>query len=229
MYPSLLFSRQLAAGITVFSLTVGLLLPPLQAVAHYGCEGTGGAAVTTVTAASTGVLQGHASHASASDSLWGNLLLSMAYQRDPEIQKYAKRLGRANTLTWLSIAGISGLGLAQSITGLNSTHGAETYHVVDHGQGAHIHTEGESRLSSKLGIIGSGATIATLGIKALLDRKYSHRIDDRQQIIKEKVEHILAMFEAGERIAEAQAELTQLVGERAALEFVQLWQSTHRP
>ena len=47
------------------------------------------------------------------DSLWGNLILDMAYQRDPELRKLYKRFGLVNIGTMAAIAGIAGGTFAQ--------------------------------------------------------------------------------------------------------------------
>ena len=54
------------------------------------------------------------------DSLWGNLILEMAYQRDPEIKKIAKRLNLVNFGTMTAITGVAAGGtLAQGIIALS--------------------------------------------------------------------------------------------------------------
>src|ERR1700744_5677107 len=53
-----------------------------------------------------------------SDSIWGNMILKMAYQRDPELQKLAKRLNMANFATTNSIAVIAGGTLAQNVVSM---------------------------------------------------------------------------------------------------------------
>src|SRR5690606_18148609 len=77
-------------------------------LAHHGGEGA--TAATTVAglsaAPAVGVLNAHASKKSYSDSLWGNMLLNMAFARDPELQRLGRRLGQINALTMMSVLGV---------------------------------------------------------------------------------------------------------------------------
>jgi hypothetical protein len=254
---------KLAAGLTAFSLAIGLCSTTLPGfaspvvlqisapqetetihpapgevitfekplMAHHGGEGSSAAAAGTAASGSQVLaIQGHMTHTATSDSLWGNLLLSMAYQRDPIIQKYAKRLGRVNTLTFLSVAGISGLGLAQSISALNNTHGSQSIDVTEAhhaGEHDHVHLEGDSKTPATLGIIGSSATLATLGLKAIFDRHYSHRLSERQGVIKGQIETILTQLKGGQPFETVSPQLTQLVGPIATEEFSVLWRSAY--
>lgn len=172
-------------------------------------------------------LQGQASKTLLSESLWGNLLLSMAYQRDAKIQKYTRNLGQVNTFTLLSVAGVSALGLTQSIIALNSAHGPRFLEVEDHDGDLHAHQKADSRVPATLGIIGSSATIATLGVKALLDGVYGHKLAKRQGELQEAVGGILQALKAGTPFQEISGPLSALIGETATQEFQSLWQATH--
>jgi hypothetical protein len=223
--------KKLATYAVMLGLISGLLALPLQAQAcSSGCPGGGQGATVAAGAgavtSNTSQVMGNVTN--VSDSLWGNLLLSMAYQRDPVIQQSVKKLGRTNSLTLLAITGISGLGLAQGIVALNNVQGAQTLDVVTHADGdSHVHTMADSRVPSTLGIIGSGATVATLLVKAFLERRYSRRISSQQHIIKQQVETILSTLEAGGPVGQATTDLSPLVGQKAALEFAQLWRVAH--
>jgi hypothetical protein len=111
-----------AAQAKTYSIEPVTLQPKGIEIAHHGGEGgsfgggaIGGSSAVTGAASTVGVITGQVSKASASDSLWGNFLLSMAYQRDPVINRYAKKMGYMNVFTFLTIAGVTGLGLAQGI------------------------------------------------------------------------------------------------------------------
>ncbi len=199
-------------------------------IAHHGGEGAGASSAGAISAApllSAGVSQS-VNSATITDSLWGNLLIGMAVQRDPEIQRLAKKLGRVNTMTLLSVVGVSALGLAASISSLGSSE-AQTVDVMQHGGGhAHVHIPGESRTPATLGIIGSSTTIATLGIRALMNRRYGNKLEARQNEIKKQVVGIINRLEAGTIPPEStRADLAALVGPRAAGEFLQLWAAAH--
>lgn len=202
--------------------------PQEMRIAHHGGEGTSAAAVGGVATSAQLLATSPAAAVSfASESLWGNLLLTMAYQRDSELQRLAKKLGRVNTWTLVSLAGISGLGLAQSINALQNIHEPQRIDVEDHGSGAHIHLEGESKTPATLGIISSSATLVTLGVKSLVEMHYRRRMAIRQQLIQTQVASILSRLNAGTPFQTIAPELSRLVGQTATTEFGQLWQATH--
>lgn len=194
-----------------------------------GCGGAAGASSAITSGACQLVISDSSKVASdpVSDSLWGNLLLSMAYQRDAETKRLVKKLNRVNTWTILSIAGISGLSLAQSISSYSSLQGASHLEVEEHDGHSHVNTEADSKTPSVLGIIGSGATIATLGYRAIASSKLQKKITARQRAIQEKIALILTSLEAGQSTDSIKLQLNDLVGERASGEFISLWNVTH--
>lgn len=168
------------------------------------------------------------SEAEVSDSLWGNMLLSMAYRRDAELKRVVKKMGLSNNLFLASIAGVSGLGLAQSITGL------ATLNQHDTGGGHHENEEGghggghkESLAPSVMGLVGSGATLLSIGAHVFFEHRYKKQIKARQQVINHQVLHILEDLEGGINHELVQPKLVTLVGERASGEFLQLWRAAH--
>ncbi|MCC7527327.1 MAG: hypothetical protein IT342_02320 [Candidatus Melainabacteria bacterium] len=189
------------------------------------------------------------------DSLWGNLILQMAYARDSQLGRGAKKLRLTDNLTLASIYGISGVSLAQSITSLatlnqNSGQGgglpsiqqpemvAEGGGAEAAGEAAHHHdtqsTAGkhsdhnDSVAPGVLGLIASGSTIVALGLRFYFGHRYSKQIKKRQQTIKARVEAILTRLEKGESPEQLHGELEPLIGERAAKEFGQLWRASHQ-
>ncbi len=184
-----------------------------------------------------------------SDSLWGNLILSMAYQRDKELQRLAKRQGLANVVTLGSVGAVSGLSLAQNITtlaGLNSGHShqaelpsapaassvspdGEMSTMADHNasQDTHNSSEQHSPVPGILGLIASGGTIFALVTQVYLNHRYRKKVTARELVIRQHVEEILAHLEAGLHCMDCQKELSVLIGDRASREFIQLWRSTH--
>lgn len=222
-------AKALAGGDTrVETVTFEAGQAPLE-IAHHG--GEGGSATVGAALGSSHVLtnlSAHVQKSTWSDSLWGNLLLSMAYQRDPEIMRLAKKLGRVNTLTLLSVAGVSGLGLAQSIVAYNdikpqSIDVTEAHHA---GGEDHVHIPASSKAPATMGIIGSSATIATLGLRAILNKRYCGRLEKRQLVIRQQVEDLLSRLDADGQTPGVEQELAGLVGPRASREFIQLWQAS---
>ncbi len=161
--------------------------------------------------------------AEVTDSLWGNLLLSMAYRRDAELKHLVKKMGVSNNLFLASIAGVSGLGLAQSVTGLATLNRAESLGDEAHGGGGHR----ESKGASIMGVVGSGVTLLSIGTHVYLEHRYKKQIKARQQIINHQVLHVLEALESGGNTELVQPQLVSLVGGRATGEFLQLWRAAH--
>ncbi len=148
------------------------------------------------------------------DSLWGNLILDMAYQRDAEIKKLMKQLNLVNIGTMGAISAIAAGTLAQGIITLATLNPPEPLH--------------DSYLPGAIGIGMSGLTLVTFAGRAALNHALVKKMRKRQLAIKHQVEAILAQFESshGEN-DEAKTELTALIGQRAAGEWTQLWRSSN--
>lgn len=149
------------------------------------------------------------------DSLWGNLILEMAYQRDKGLQKLARRMNIVNYGTMASIGAIAGGTLAQGIVALGTLNPPE----------GHLD-------SYSPGIIGttlSTATILTFVARMYFNHHMQKAVEDRQIAIRTKVEGVLNHLERSDaKCVDAHKELTELIGERACKEWVQLWQSSHQ-
>lgn len=149
------------------------------------------------------------------DSLWGNLILEMAYQRDPELQKIAKKLNLVNIGTMGSIAAIAGGTLAQGISAL---------YVLNPPDG-----KLDSYAPLDVGVVLSSATLLTFVARLYFNHKLEKRVMDRQLALKTKVETLLHHLEqCNGKCTDAKNQLTDLIGERACREWVQLWQSSHQ-
>jgi hypothetical protein len=148
------------------------------------------------------------------DSLWGNLILDMAYQRDPQLRKIAKRLNIVNFGTMAAITGIAGGTLAQGVIALSVLNPPPP--------------RSDSYLPGAIGVGMSGLTIVTFAGRTVINHVLSKNMRERQLSIKHQVESILAQIESthGEN-AEAQSELVALIGERATNEWLQLWRSSN--
>jgi hypothetical protein len=148
------------------------------------------------------------------DSLWGNLILDLAYQRDPHLRKLAKRLNLVNLGTMGAVTGIAGGTLAQGIIALSVLNPPDP--------------KSDSYLPGAIGVGFSGITILTFAGRAALNQVLAKNMRKRQLDIKHQVESILAKIEAshGEN-PEAQSELIALIGERATNEWLQLWRSSN--
>jgi hypothetical protein len=147
------------------------------------------------------------------DSLWGNLILDMAYQRDDQLRKIYKKFALVNMGTMAAVAGIAGGTLAQGVIALatlNPSQGNDTY------------------LPGAIGIGMSTLTIATFVGRAAVNHHLAKCLRNRQLEIKHQVEAVLAQLEKENGVTSASKnELIALIGERATNEWLQLWTSSN--
>jgi hypothetical protein len=149
------------------------------------------------------------------DSLWGNLILEMAYQRDKELNKVLKRMNLLNTGILAVVSGVAGGTLAQGIVSLTTLNPADGHQ--------------DSYVPGALGVGMSMATIVAFGARMYFGHKAQQEILRRQLTIKDRVNYVMAHMERSSCSCEkAQAELKELVGERACNEWMQLWRSSHK-
>ena len=148
------------------------------------------------------------------DSLWGNLILDLAYQRDPQLRKYAKGMNLINMGTTAAVTGIAGGTLAQGIIALSVLNPPPP--------------KSDSYLPGGIGTGFAGLTLVAFGARTAASYVLAQKLRNRQLAIKHKVESILKRIEdsQGEN-AEAHASLVVLIGERAANEWFQLWRSSN--
>ena len=207
-------------------------------LANHGGEGAEtagalGAAGASAATPALGALTGHVDKKIASESLWGNMLLNMAFARDEKLRKCSRRLAQINGLTLLSVLGVSGLSLAQGIQSYHYQNEPLTVNVIGaHHPGGHDHVhlpaDQIDRTPAVFGMIGSGVTIGALGFRAVAGKVYTRRMLVRQRQIRDQVHSILDRLEQGTSVTSVQQELGRLVGERASSEFLLLWQVLHR-
>jgi hypothetical protein len=149
------------------------------------------------------------------DSLWGNLILEMAYQRDKGLQKLAKQMNLVNFATMASIGTIATGTLAQGIIALKSLNPQPGFE--------------DSYTPGIIGVTLSSATLMTFVARMYFSRKIQTEVRDRQLGLKKRVETVLFHLEHSHAdCADAQRELTELIGQRACHEWTQLWQSSHQ-
>ena len=157
----------------------------------------------------------HKDQSVLTDSLWGNLILELAYQRDPELQKVAKKLNLVGLGTLGAIGGIAGGTLAQGISAL---------YVINPSPG-----RPDSYAPLILGTALSSATLMVFAGRFFLNHQLAKQTSNRQFDIKAHVQAILAHMEtSGAKCDAAKKELTGLIGERACREWVDLYQSSHQ-
>lgn len=149
------------------------------------------------------------------DSLWGNLILELAYDRDPELSKLAKRVKLMNFGTTTSVLGIAGGTLAQGISAL---------YVLNPPDG-----QKDSYAPLNVGVALSGATMLVMAARLFVGHELAKHIQQRQILIRDRVQSVLAHLEHSDaQCTVARSQLQDLIGERACNEWVQLWQSSHK-
>jgi hypothetical protein len=149
------------------------------------------------------------------DSLWGNLILELAYQRDKEMAKLGKRMNLVNLGTNASIGAIAVGTLGQGVAALGTLN-PPTGHEDSYGPGI-------------LGTTLSTVTIMTFAARMYFNHKMQKDVQDRQIAIRTQVESVLNHLERSDsKCPDAQKDLTELIGERASREWLQLWQSSHQ-
>jgi len=182
-------------------------------IAQANCATCGAELVPAVLLATGGKEQKNQSL--LTDSLWGNLILELAYDRDPELSKLGKSVRMMNFGTTTSVFGIAGGTLAQGISAL---------YVLNPPAG-----KPDSYAPLNLGVALSSVTMLVLASRVYLGHKLAKHILQQQMQIKGRVQTALAHLERSDgQCDEARAQLKDLIGQRACNEWIQLWQSSHK-
>jgi hypothetical protein len=157
-----------------------------------------------------------------SDSLWGNLLLDMVYQRDPVLKELARRKKRIDPVTAVAVTGI--LGLNTAIGAYTISRGwARTPPLPNRAGGRHRFVIPGS-MTMAAGILSAltlGGLVAWFGI-------YNRKIRARQVVLRESVDALLDRLNQEGETPEIREAFATLVGDRAADEFLQLFKATRR-
>lgn len=146
-----------------------------------------------------------------SDSIWGRMILGLAYYHDPELQKlgYRQRVVGVTYRTILSAAGAATL--PQNIVSLDT-----------------LYDSPDSYAPLIIGLCLEGPTVVSTYCKMIINAGLRHKIKARQAVVRGEVEAILYHLEHSQwGCPEAQKQLTGLIGEKAAEEVVTLWQTSH--
>jgi hypothetical protein len=86
----------------------------------------------------------------------------------------------------------------------------------------------DSYVPGAIGLGLDGATNIAFGARMFLNYRSRKKIQARKMVIREQVEAILHHLEYSQtNCPQSQTELTQIIGERAARDCIQLWQSSH--
>ena len=148
------------------------------------------------------------------ESIWGNIILKMAYRRDPELQRMAKKLNLSNSASTASFVGIAGGTLGQNISSMYALNPPEG-HEDSYGPGC-------------VGLALDGVTNIVFGARTVVGHHYRKMMKARQLEVRQRVERLVEHLEYSKTdCSEAQSELATLIGERASKECLQLWHSSH--
>jgi hypothetical protein len=151
---------------------------------------------------------------SLSDSLWGSIILKIAYQRDPEIQKLTRHIEGISLVTDGTTGTVVGGTVGQNIVSmacLNQPPGIS-----------------DSYLPGSIGLGFSGLTNVVFDSGLLFNWRLRAKIKTRLITIRSRVETILNHLEYSQTACpQAQADLKEIIGERAASDCIQLWRSSH--
>jgi hypothetical protein len=198
------------SNISAIIILVSLLTAQIPA---FACASCGCSEVCPLTAMDANSPQQNASL--LSNSIWGNIILKMAYARDPQVLALAKKIKRTGLGSASALAGVAAGTISQGIVAmavLNPPEGIQDSYAP--------------------GSLGLGLEAAVLMIFAggpLISHRYKQKLKARQIEIRQNVERILQHLEYSKTdCSAAQKELADLVGDRGAQECVQLWQSSHR-
>ncbi len=198
--------KQLSAILLICTL---LILQPFAALACSTCGCSELCPLGMVQETETEVK----SKTSLSDSLWGSIILKMAYQRDPQLQKLARHLKGTNGITSGAIYTAAGGTLGQNVISLA---------VLNPAQG------NDSYLPGGLGLGLSGLLNVALDGGILINWHLKKKIKARQLIIRQTVETIVNHLEYSDASCpDAQHELAKIIGERGAADCLKLWNLSH--
>jgi hypothetical protein len=150
-----------------------------------------------------------------SESIWGSIILKMAYQRDAKLQNLARKAGLADDTANLAIFSITGGVLAQGILSETTLNPPKP-------------PLSDSYLPGSIGLGTTGLLTLGIGAQSMLHWKIRREVKARQQQLAKEVESILDHMEYSEtECPEAQKQLATLIGDRAARECEKLWRSSH--
>lgn len=157
------------------------------------------------------VITSKVQHTSLSDGILADLILNRVYQRDRELEKLTKRLGRVTLLLpFLTGAMLGGTALSQNIMALR---------LLD----TVAPRLSERKAIPTLGIVGQSTLLGSLSGINFLRVHINRKIKARKARLQEQVNQLLHRLESGEDPSNIQDELSPLVGETFSREFMGLW------
>jgi len=195
---------------TIALLTASLLLQtPAQACSTCGCS-----ELCALGILQEDIAEGGKTRSLLSESIWGNIILKMAYKRDAKLQGLGKKIGLTDDVTNLGIFCIAGGVLSQVI--------------VNEGTLNPPPPQFDSYLPGSIGLGFSGLTNVVFAGQNVIHWTLKKKIRARQKVLTQEVEAVLHHMEFSEtECPEAQKQLAELIGDQAARECEKLWRSSH--
>lgn len=153
-------------------------------------------------------------HHLLSDSIWGSIILKIAFQRDPVLQKLTRHNKGVTGIMGGTIGSAIGGTFAQTIISESTINPPEG--------------QSDSYLPGGLGLAMSGLVNVAFDAGIAAHWYLNKKVKARQRVISERVESILNHLEKSDaECPNAQADLTEIIGERAAADCLKLWHSSH--
>jgi hypothetical protein len=147
------------------------------------------------------------------ESMWGSIILKMAFQKDPQLQKLTRHLKGANALTsaamYTAVSGTLGQNIV-SLAVLNPDQGNDSY------------------LPGSIGLGCSSLMTVAFDASILFNWRLSKKIKARQLAIEKHVYSIVDHLEYSQASCpDAQKELTEIIGPQGAADLIKMWQLGH--
>jgi len=148
-------------------------------------------------------------------SIWGNMILKMAYAHDELLGRLAKKRRHVNSSTVGVFAGVAAGTAGQGIVGMGVLNPPEGHE--------------DSYVPGTIGLCLEGVVNCAITGNFLLTYKYNKKIKEREAEIRERAENVLEQLSHQDSgLDHANAELVELIGRQGAQEYLQLWDSSHK-
>lgn len=152
-----------------------------------------------------------------SDSLWGNLLLNMAYQRDPLLKKFIRKRNMLGPAIFASTLGIFTL---NTVIGAYTMGQAWQSTLLPPNQpgGRHL------LVTPNAMVVAAGAMgLLTLGGSTFWFLHYDRKIKERQVFLRKSIDALLVKLNHEGETPEIRETLGAFVGQQATDEFLRIF------
>lgn len=187
--------------------------PPWKIASNQSATNTGTNLLPS-TLSSASQLKKHLGPAVISDSLWGNLMLEIAINRDPVLDKYGVMVKLMNIGVMTGLYAVA-MGTVYQTIYATASMNPPAPHL-------------DSTAPGIAGIVFSGVAVITGASKFIIGHELSSHIQKREIWIRDTLDSATTKLAASHcEDAAALQQLKDLIGERASGEWVQIWRATH--